>query len=210
MRRMAGWVLDAALSAVAGTLCATLLAALLLQAMIGHRVERVEVWFCERAVPWWLSRHRMVGVWWINGQQNLAPTLGDLPRAEPGEPSSEGDPPAAWALRTLPDLAALPTDARFAAIAAGWPLPAFSRSWVVLASHEAFPIPAEIDVSAFAMESGVARLSEDGFAAVRVHPAALAVNAAPWSLLSLWGLRTLRARRLSRPAAAAAPPAPAG
>jgi hypothetical protein len=91
----------------------------------------------------------------------------------------------------------------------GWPVPAFVRTWVVLDPQEAFPIPAELDQSSFAIESAIARLGTEDLRRVQIDPVGLAVDASPWIAASLGALRWLRSRRLSRPAAAAAPPAPA-
>jgi hypothetical protein len=109
----------------------------------------------------------------------------------------------------LPSLAGLPIDSRFAALGIGWPMPAFVRTWVVLDPRETFPIPAELDLSSFAMESAITRLGQEGIERVRARPDAIAINALPWSLATLWMLRSLRARRLNPPAASAAPRAPA-
>lgn len=211
MRRVWSWSVDVAISAVTGCLASTLAAVLLLQACIGAHLESIDLWFAERNVPWWISRHRAVGACWISGHQNLAPLLGETPlqAADSREPLAAGEPPEPWALSALPQLGGLPIDSRFAALGAGWPLPAFVRTWVILEPHAAFPIPADIDESEFAFESAVARLGQEGVANVRVRPIALAVDALPWSLACLWALRSLRRRRLSLQAAAAAPPAPA-
>jgi hypothetical protein len=211
MRGAAGWVLDSILATIGGLLMTTLLAAGLVQACIGLRVEYLEVWMCDRNVPWWLARHAAIGVHWINGQQNLTPLLGETPlqTAESTEPLADGEPPAAWALSRLPPLAGLPIDSRFAALGVGWPVPAFVRTWVVLDPQEAFPIPAELDQSSFAIESAIARLGTEDLRRVQIDPVGLAVDASPWIAASLGALRWLRSRRLSRPAAAAAPPAPA-
>lgn len=211
MRRAAGWVLDSILATIGGVLIATLLAAGLVQACIGLRVEYLEVWMCDRNVPWWLARHTAIGVRWINGQQNLTPLLGETPlqTAESTEPLADGEPPAAWALSRLPPLAGLPIDSRFAALGVGWPVPAFVRTWVVLDPQEAFPISAELDQSSFAIESAIARLGTEDLRRVQIDPLGLAIDASPWIAASLGAMRWLRSRRLSRRAAAAAPPAPA-
>jgi hypothetical protein len=211
MRRAAGWVLDSLLAIIGGLLLTTLLAAGLVQACIGLRVEYLEVWMCDRNVPWWLARHAAIGVRWINGQQNLTPLLGETPlqTAESTEPLADGEPPAAWALSRLPPLAGLPIDSRFAALGVGWPVPAFVRTWVVLDPQESFPISAELDQSDFAIESAIARIGSEDLGRVRIDIRGLAVDASPWIAASLGALRWLRVRRLNRPAAAAAPPAPA-
>jgi hypothetical protein len=211
MSRSLGWALDSLLSVVGGVLSATALAAGLVQACLGLRIESIDVWMCDRNVPWWISRHDAVGVRWINGHQNLIPLLGETPLqpADTLEPLADGEPPASWALTQLPGLAGLPIDSRFAALGVGWPLPAFVRTWVVLDPQNAFPIPAELDQSAFAIESAIARLGSEDLGRVRIQAKALAVDALPWSAAWLGALRWMRARRLNRPAAAATPPAPA-
>lgn len=211
MRRALGWSLDGALAAIGATLTATLLATLLLQALLGQRLRAIDLWFCDRVTPWWLSRHDAIGVRWINGFQQIPQLLGAVPLPNPmlGDESSEGDAPEPWARAFLPDLGSLPADSRFAALGAGWPFPAFVRTWVVLDPHAAFPIHAELDLSGFAIESAVARLGETGLEGIRVRPLALAADALPWFALQLWGLRRLRARRLNRSAASATPRAPA-
>lgn len=211
MRRVAGWVLDSLLAVIGGLLLATLLAAGLVQACIGLRIESIDVWMCDRNVPWWVARHRALGVRWINGQQNLTPLLGETPLqpADTSEPSADGPPPATWALSRLPPLAGLPIDSRFAALGVGWPVPAFVRTWVVLDPQATFPISAELDQSTFAIESAIARLGSEDLGRVQVDATGLVVDAAPWIAASLGTLRWLRARRLNRPAAAATPSAPA-
>jgi len=211
MRRAWGWSVDLMVSGIIGCTVATLLAVVLVQACIGSHLESIDLWFAERNVPWWLSRHQAVGAWWINGHQNLSPLLGETPLQAPNsrEPSAAGAPPEAWAATALPQLAGLPIDSRFAALGAGWPLPAFVRTWVIMEPHAAFPIQAEIDESEFAFESAIARVGQEGLAGVRLRPIAFAVDTLPWSLLCLLGLRSLRRFRLNRPAASAAPPAPA-
>jgi len=211
MRRAAGWVLDSLLAIIGGLLLTTLLAAGLVQACIGLRIEHIDVWMCDRNVPWWISRHAAIGVRWINGHQNLTPLLGETPLqpADTNEPLADGAPPAEWALSRLPQLGGLPIDSRFAALGVGWPVPAFVRTWVVLDPQESFPISAELDQSDFAIESAIARLGSEDLGRVRIDIRGLAVDASPWIVASLGALRWLRVRRLNRPAAAAAPPAPA-
>ncbi|MBM4007675.1 MAG: hypothetical protein FJ292_08995 [Planctomycetes bacterium] len=211
MRHAAGWVLDSLLAIIGGLLLTTLLAAGLVQACIGLRIEQIDVWMCDRNVPWWISRHAAIGVRWINGNQNLTPLLGETPLqpADTTEPLADGPPPAEWALSKLPPLAGLPIDSRFAALGVGWPVPAFVRTWVVLDPQESFPISAELDQSGFAIESAIARLGSEDLSRVRIDIRGLALDASLWIVASLGALRWLRVRRLNRPAAAAAPPAPA-
>jgi hypothetical protein len=211
MRRRVGWIVDAIFAAIGGCIVSTLVAVGLVQALIGQRIETLDLWLCDRNVPWWISRHQAVGVRWINGHQNLLPLLGETPLQGPEstEPRADGPEPESWALSRLPSLAGLPMDSRFAALGIGWPMPAFVRTWVVLDPRATFPIPAELDLSAFAMESAITRLGQEGVEALHVRPIGIVVNALPWCLAELWALRLLRARRLSRQAASAAPRAPA-
>lgn len=207
----AGWVLDALLATVFGTLMALLVAAGCLMSMQDHVFQGADTWFADRCVPWLVARHQAVGIQWVNASQAAAPLLGEV-ASGPDTPvvaEAEGPPPPAWLRRLVPPMQGLPRGARVGGLAFGWPLPAFSRAWVALQQQDTFPMPAEVDVGDAVMENAVRRVGEGSWRDLHVMPAGLVADVLPWTALGLWGLRAWRRRRVSRPAAAAAPPGPA-
>lgn len=213
MKRSLGWAFDLAVSAVFGTLLATLVAVGCLQSLVGHAFQGNDMWFCDQNIPWLIARHRAVGVWWLNASQTSAPLLGEVPYAPPGSPapSAEGTPPEPWAERCLPPLRGLPQGARVGVIAFGWPAPMVARSWVAVFQQDGFPMAAEVDIGDAVLENAVRRVSESSWHDLRVLPSGVVIDALPWSLLGLWSMRRLRqrsrARALSPQAASEAPPA---
>lgn len=210
--RRRGWILDAAIASIFGCLMAILISAGCLLAMYDHAFEGSDIWFADRSVPWLVARHRAVGIRWVNCSQSTAPLLGDV-ASGPDTPvvsEAEGPPPPEWLRQLVPPLQGLPRGARVGGIAFGWPMPAFSRAWVALFQQDTFPMPAEVDVGDAVMENAVRRVGEGNWGDLRPMPAGLVLDALPWAALGLLGLRRWRRGRVSPPAAAATPPAPAG
>ena len=213
MRRALGWALDAAAAAVFGTLVAVLVAVGCLQSLVDHVFEGGDLWFCERSIPWYVARHRTIGVWWVNASQSSAPLLGEVPQHPPDSAAAapEGEPPAPWALGLLPPMQGLPRGARVGVIGFGWPMPLAARAWVAVFQQDGFPMAAEVDIGGAVLENAVRRVGESAWRDIHLLPIGLAVDAAPWAALGLWCMRRLRRRRaaVSPPAASAAQPAQA-
>lgn len=207
-----GWLLDATLAVVFGSIMTVLAATGCLMSLSGHAFEGADVWFADRSVPWLVARHRAVGIEWVNASQSSAPLLGEVASGPqtPVAAEAEGPPPPAWMRAVVPPMEGLPRGARVGAIAFGWPQPAFCRGWVAVFQQDTFPMPAEVDVGDAVMENAVRRVADGSPGDLRLMPSGVAIDVLFWAALGLAGLRTWRRRSaISRPAAAAPPPAPA-
>jgi hypothetical protein len=201
MRGAGTWLLHTAIAACLGVGMAALLAAVCLLANRDRRCLGAEFWFDGGKVPWLVARHEGFGTWWVNATRMYEPLLGEVPN---------GFTPSWWTLELWGPIQRSEGSVRMGALAGGWPLPAMGQAWITSNSSEIFPPTAEFDVTGAVMDMARDRMGDAGLFAVRLIPVGMAVDALPWFALSLWMLRRRRARtRLSRPAAAEAPPAPA-
>lgn len=197
MRRAGLWSLQVALSALLGVGMALLLSAACLMANLGKATVPSDTWFQGGRLPWLVAQTRGLGTWWANAVRTSAPLLGEAP---------EDFRPPAWAMQLWGPLDHLPANTRMAAIAGGFPLPAMGRGWVTTDVREIFPPSADLDLTGSVMDMGRDRFGESRWSEIQLLPAGVAVDAAPWAVVSLWLMR--RRTRVSRPAAAAPPTAP--
>jgi hypothetical protein len=196
MRPALVWGLQVALAALLGTAMATFLAAACLLANLGRTSLPSETWFQQGRLPWVVAQTRGVGTWWVNAVRTSAPLLGEAP---------EDFRPPTWAFQLWGSVSGVPANARMAALAGGFPLPALGRGWITTDVREIFPPSADMDLTGSVMDMGRDRFTEGGWSRIRPLPMGLVADAVPWSALSLWLMR--RRSRLSPPAAAAPPTA---
>jgi hypothetical protein len=198
VNRGATWAAQTLLSAVLGVGMALLLASACLMANLGRATLPSDTWFQGGRLPWLVAQSRGVGTWWVNAVRSGAPLLGEAP---------EDFRPPDWAFRLWGPVDGLPANARMAALAGGFPLPAMGRGWVTTDVRQIFPPSADMDLTGSVMDMGRDRFGDSSWEEIRLLPAGVAVDATPWAMISLWLMR--RRSGLSRRAAAAPPTAPA-
>jgi hypothetical protein len=192
------WAVQLLLSLLLGMGMALLIASACLMANLGRGTLPSDTWFQDGRLPWLVAQNRGLGTWWVNAMRSSAPLLGEAP---------EDFRPPAWAFELWGPVADLPANSRMAALAGGFPLPAIGRGWITTDVREIFPPAADMDLTGSIMDMGRDRFGSGGWSAIRLLPAGLALDAAPWTAVSLWLMR--RWSRVSRQEAAAPPTAPA-